>query len=321
MKKINVHTIALLAITTLTTPGCASFSNATVRVRVVDEEGQPIQGVHSNLSSLSMDDSNRQHGFTDTNGMYSVHLRNIFAIIGGTFNKSGYYKTSGDFWQWGNWGGVPPANTNFIIVMKRIIEPLPLKHNEVNITFPRLDEPVGFDLEVGDWVAPDGKGKTADILLTGTGFYNSPIEYSFNMVAEFSNQHDGIQSFHVPSLPDAPTQLLRSDLPPPPIAPDAGYEKSFERWTRRVPTDRWHGNTSRDDRRRWIFRIRTKVDDKRNIIAANYGWMTKDIVGASNEGKGRLAISYYYNPDPHSRSLEPKEIADRQVKDLPKGED
>ena len=32
---------------------------------------------------------------------------------------------------------------------------------------------------------------------------------------------------------------------------------------------------------------------------------------------GRFSFSYYWNPDPHSRSLEPKEIADQQAKYLP----
>jgi len=130
--------------------------------------------------------------------------------------------------------------------------------------------------------------------------------------ANFSGEHNGIQSFSINQIITGPSP--RSELPPPPIAPINGYEKTFEYYARRVPTDRWHGTTSRDDTRRWIYRIRTEVDEDGNIIAANYGWMTKDIIGASNEGKGRFILAYYYNPDPQSRSLEPKEIADRQNK-------
>ena len=294
-----------------------SLNDGTVTVRVVDDTDVPLEGVQAIMYSLS-DEGTSKLGLTDTNGMYSVQLRKIYAEIDGHFTKTGYYKSNGVFWKWDKWGGVPPASTNFTIVMKRIVEPVQMREIEVNVKFPRLDAPVGFDLEAGDWVSPHGKGKIADIFLTGKGYYNSPNEYAFNMFAEFPNEHDGIQSFHVPSLPDAPTQLLRSELPPPPIAPESGYEKTFERFTKRIPADRWSGTTSRDDTRRWIFRVRTKVEENGNIVSANYGWMTKDIVGASNEGKGRFALTYYYNPDPKSRSLEPKEIADRQAKDMPK---
>jgi len=48
MKKLNSRLVVCIAIITLmTTSGCANLSNATVRVRVVDEGGKPICGVRS----------------------------------------------------------------------------------------------------------------------------------------------------------------------------------------------------------------------------------------------------------------------------------
>jgi len=321
MKKIISRLIVFTVITVLTTPGCANFSNATVKVRVVDERGQPIQGVRSKVMSLSMDDSNSKVGFTDTNGMYSVHLNKIFAEIGGFFEKSNYYKTSGDFWQWDKWGGVPPANTNFIIVMKRIIEPVAMIKKDVSLIIPRLGEPVGFDLEVGDWVFPDGKGKIADILFTQEGYFTSEKDYSFTLQAEFTTPEGGLQSFHIPSPYDSPSQLLRSELPPPQIAPESGYKKTFERFVRQKPTQR-QGETPYQATRRWIYRIRTVLDEEGKIVSANYGWTTDDIrFGINADGTCRIVLNYYYNPAPQSRSLEPKEIANKQAKDLPKGGD
>jgi hypothetical protein len=317
MRKIITpsHFTTLVFAALMPTAGCCN-PNATFTVRVVDDEGTPINIVHSEVINV-FDDGGDTSGWTDKDGLYSKHLNNIFEVAG-YFEKLGYYKTSGVFWEARGWGDVPPADTNFTIVLKRIINPLPLKHRKVNLALPRLDEPVGFDLEIGDWVEPDGKGKIADIVLTGSGFYNSEVEYAFNMTAELPGELNGIQSFYYPA--QAPGRPIRSELPPPPLAPESGYLKTFERFTKRVPTDRWHGTTSRDDSRKWIFRVRTKIDEEGKIIAANYGWTTEDIVGASNTGKGRFAISYYYNPDPHSRSLEPKEIADMQKIFLPEGE-
>jgi len=295
--------------------GCATLTNtpnATVRVRVVDEEGKPISGVHANVYNIF--DMDTRPGLTDTNGIHSVHLYNIFEISG-SFKKQGYYTSYGVFWEASEWSKVPSANTNFTVVLKRIIEPIQMRKREVRAIFPRLKEPVGFDLEIGDWVFPDGKGKIADIRLTGNGHYVSVNDYSFEVVVEFSGKFDGIQSFHVPK--GGAGALLKSELPPPPIAPESGYEKTFERSIRRLPSDKWFPASS-DETRRWIYRIRTEVDEERKIISANYGWMTKDFSFGNPNGIGVIVFNYYYNPDPKSRSLEPKEIADRQAKDIPK---
>ena len=316
MKKLNIRTIAFLATTTLATTGCANrLGSATVTVRVVDEDGQPINGAWADFYHLNSMSSNP--GFTDVNGLYSTRLENIFANISGHFTKPGYYKTNGKFWSWADSAGkelVPPADTNFVIVLKRIIDPVQMRQREIKAIFPRLDEPVGFDLEIGDWIFPDGQGKIADMMLIGGGHHTSPNDYSFYLSAEFSGEHNGIQSFYVPQ--EGVDAFLRSDLPPPPIAPESGYENTFELSTKRLPTDKRFPPF--DETRRWIYRIRTVVDDDGKIISANYGWMAKNI-SIGHAGTGVIILNYYHNPDPHSRSLEPKEIADRQTKDLPKG--
>jgi len=245
-------------------------------------------------------------------------LTNVHLEIGGSFTKKGYYKSIGTFWQQKTWGEVPPEERINTVVLKRIIEPVPLKKKERNLTslspqytiFPRLYEPVGYDLEIGDWVFPDGRGKIADIFFTIKGYINGINDFSFTMSAEFSGDLNGIQSFHYPKKgPDFP---VRSELPPPPIAPESGYEKTFEHFVKRSGSV--HSvSFSFDENRKWIFRIRTEVDENGNIIAANYGWTIEDITfGVLQNGQVVINLFYYYNPDPKSRSLEPKEIADRQ---------
>ena len=315
MKILKFVFVALALIAPLS--GCANNLNATVRVRVTDESGQPIHNVRSRLLSLSMYDA--PSGLTDINGIFSIYLKNIHAEISGYFEKPGYYKTKGTFWSWGlGQGLVPPADTIFPVVLKRIVEPIPMQQKKVDAVFPRLNEPVGFDMEIGDWVSPDGKGQTADIFMTAEGFYNSPKDVSMTMRAEFSGELNGIQSFHVQSSEDA-TQLLKSVLPVPPIAPETGYKNTFECFTRTLPTERY-GTWSLDMTRRWIYRVRVEVDEDGKIVSANYGWLTSDFTFSSNKGTGKIAFTYYYNPNPQSRSLEPKEIADRQVKNLPGGD-
>ena len=317
MKKHNLRIILFVAILFNTLTGCAAMNglnDATVTVRVVDDFGEPVSNVHSRLLSLSNYDASR--GLTDENGVFSVHLQDIFYEISGRFEKTGYYKSSGMFWHWNEWGGVPPADTNFTVVLKRIIEPVPMIRKNVTAYPPHQGEPFGFDLEVGDWVFPDGKGTIADILIFAEGESSSMSVFSFSLSAEFLGEHNGFYPFHVP-LENVPDPLLRSELPPPQIAPEIEYEKTIEHYARSSPTHKW-GVSSRDETRRLIFRVRTVVDEEGKIISANYGWATQDLFFATIPGKKTgFSFMYYYNPDPKSRSLEPKEIADRQNKVSP----
>ena len=236
MKTIKLAFVMFAAFAPL--PGCAINRDATVKVRIVDEDKQPIKGVLSEVMSMSMDDSNSKKGLTDTNGIYSVRLRNIQYNISGYFQKPGYYETKGKFWSWGlGQGLVPPAGTNFTIVLKRIIEPIPMKQKDITVYSPRPNEPVGFDLEIGDWVFPDGKGKISDLLFSGNGNYVSENDYLFQFLAEFPNKLDGIQSFYFPR--ENTGISIRSELPPPPIAPELGYEKTYERTLQRHPCRRF----------------------------------------------------------------------------------
>jgi len=294
-----------------------SLNHATVKVRVVDESEQPLQNVLADYYSLSDDDSNP--GLTDTKGMYSICMKHIYYSISGNFKKPGYYETRGQLWHWNKWGGVPPADTNFVVVLKRIIDPVPMKiiqrHNKTRVpegaVFPRLDEPIGYDLEVGDWVFPDGKGKISDVFLTATGFYNKQTDSSIAVSVEFAGEHNGIQSFYYPKAKTSTP--LRSELPPPVIAPESGYTKTLELYRHHKPNE-YYAISSDDENRRWLFRIRTEVDENGKIVSANYGWTTEDIDLSASKGNLRMYLFYYYNPDPKSRSLEPKEIADRQNK-------
>ena len=315
MRTKTIIFLTFICVTIIPLIGCADLTNglgsATVTVKIVDDIDKPLEDVRSEVYNLS--DFDVAHGLTDTNGKYSLHLDNIEEIKG-RFRKTGYYETKGVIWEGDEWGDVPPANTNFIVVMKRIVDPVPMKYRNVEMEFPRLGEFVGFDFEVGDWVFPDGKGKISDIMLSAEGRYEERKEFDFKMEAKFTGELNGLQSFYYPHL-GQPSVPLRSELPPPALAPLSGYDDSFECFVRSFKAINWSYATSFDENKLQIFRVRTVVDEKGEIVSANYGWMTRDVYPWHNKGKGCIKFRYYYNPDPHSRSLEPKEIADRQNRD------
>ena len=254
MKKLMKPRIAFFAIATLIPlSGCANHS-ATFKVRVVNEEGQPINGVHADIYNVF--DMDSKPGLTDINGLYSSHLNNIVEVSG-RFEKHGYYKTRGVFWQVSEREIVPPADTNFVITMRRIIDPVPMIHKRFLEThLPLNDEPVGFDLEAGDWVSPHGKGKTADFQMTGTIRYESQVNREAKINMDFIGELCGIQSFMRPQM--NASGKVRSELKPPHTAPDDGYESQISLWWR-VENARY-AKTHEITDRNYLFRTRVVSD-------------------------------------------------------------
>ena len=310
IKELKLAFATLAALAPLS--GCAVLTNnpnATIHVRVVDDEGKPITGAHAHVYNIF--DTGTKPGLTDTNGMHSIHLYNIFEISG-SFKKLGYYTSYGVFWEASEWSKVPPANTNFTVVLKRIIDPVPMTYKNIRTHIPRNDEPVGFDLAIGDWVVPSGKGTQADIYFTGTLRFESRQDFDVKVSVDFVDPFCGIQDFYNPKSMDK--NKIGSELIPPYTAPDFEYRKMLSLWSISSPKPKRLQQHLKADRN-YIFRTRVITNEKDEIIKANYGWVVGDfIIDPSQNNKIFLSFRYYYNPDPKSRSLEPKEIADRQAK-------
>jgi hypothetical protein len=203
-----------------------------------------------------------------------------------------------------------PSNP-LVVVLKKIVNPVPLSFRYMVAYPPRLSEPVAFDLEIGDWVAPDGKGKISDIWFKCEKRMPSRSDFDFRVTATFStNEVDGIQAF---MATDPAGMVLASNLMPPHEAPLNGYTNTLVAFVQMRPNactpDSWTENKN------YIFRVRGRKNDKGEIIEANVGWIRGDFrVGPTYDKNGVIMFNYYYNPDSHSRSLEDKGQADWEAK-------
>ena len=65
----------------------------------------------------------------------------------------------------------------------------------VNLGLPVFEKAVGFDLMVGDWVAPYGKGINTDIFFTGHFDKHTEGESNYTLTVSFPNSGDGLQEF------------------------------------------------------------------------------------------------------------------------------
>lgn len=157
------------------------------------------------------------------------------------------------------------------------------------IKVPVLEKPIGYDLEKGDWVAPYGKGVISDFIFNCKARDTSRDDWACSYTLTFSNEHDGIQEF-IPKKND------QSIYEWPYEAPEDGYEPKIT-WS----SSYFKGKEKTDYKKgeKNIFRVRTKVDEKGNIIEAKYGKMG----GIEMFPNGKIYFGYRFNPT-GTRNLE-----------------
>lgn len=174
--------------------------------------------------------------------------------------KKGYYRTRGEVWHWKGPNYDHPTNT-LTVVLKRVIDPVPMNFHRMSTYLPRLNEPVAFDLAVGAWVTPDGKGTTSDMCLIGERRMVSRRDHDIKVSVLFSNAVEGMQEFVANDRCDI---SLAFDLIPPQIAPLDGYTNSVGLWqywhTKQPLAERYQKN------RNYIMRVRCKKDEGGKIL-------------------------------------------------------
>ena len=255
-------------------------------LKAVDETGQPVVGAKIQVGyDMS---TNIIAGLTDTNGRFIASHTSRSVDLGFYAEKPSYYPFRmqyhmGFFYKPEIWN---PVQT---VVLKRIIRPVPMYAKQLRTHVPDLDKPIGYDLTVGDWIAPYGRGNQGDILFTAHFDKPNNDESDFTLTIGFPNQKDGIQEFSVPAyyLGSQGSELRSAEE-----APADGYQPEW------VQTDNRKAGqpvkTNRDLNRNYYFRVRTKMDDRGNIVSAHYGKIYGDF----------MQFTYYLNPTPNSRNVE-----------------
>jgi len=255
----------------------------TATVKVVGEDKNPIAGANVSISydlqspagqsgkGVSWDEIK---GLTDANGLFSASHTDSSFGLGIVIEKSNYYTTHiGHQFLFNE----KRLNPSFTSSLKKIVKPIPMYAKSITyINFPAFNKPIGYDLTVGDWTAPNGKGLNTDLLLTENHTNNSSYTFTIN----FPNQGDGIQEFSVPLLlQDAVAG--QSDLKSSSEAPLDGYQSQFIQ-------------TNHDPNRNFYFRIHTKLDENSNVVSAHYGKIYGDLP----------QFTYYFNPTLNDRDME-----------------
>lgn len=265
--------------------------SAKLTIKVIDTEHQVIQGAKVVIGFTKAKTigwgtiSDGVEGISDENGMF-VGAGSGSSYVTIRVFKEGYYfsgqkyefkKVSFHRWQ--------PWNPTIEIVLKEKKNPVPMYlKNTDYVKIPVVGEPVGYDLEKGDWVVPYGKGSSSDFVLTYKIDIRSYRDYESSLLLSFTNAKDGIQEYY-------PEQGEQSYYKWPFEASSNGYESEL----RKEKLDTPDGGIVTNSKRYvdYIFRVRTKTDKKGNIVEAKYG----KISGEFEFGrKGQIKFVYYFNP-------------------------
>lgn len=227
---------------------------------------------------------------------------------------SGYYKANGgsvEFKSESLFGTWRPDNVVVTVALDRVEKPVPLHVR--NLSFPpgKLVEemsdmekgPVSYDFLKGDWLPPWGSGEFADVVFRrlpredcGVGVNGrGQTNQSFRDVVsvDFPGDGNGMVETSVSATSELKIRLSST----------MGFKSHYEQSCGRGKD--LQAYRMRDERKCFCFRIRTKYDEKGNVVEGYYGKIYGDVVMEwSYLGVSRVGFLYYLNPTPNDRNLE-----------------
>jgi len=287
---------------------------AKVTVQVVEEDGTPIKGARAGIAfeipGEGQSASIVSRGQTNEQGTYTGSERTTGYVACGA-RMDGYYPSQGVRYRFktqslNRW---EPWNPTVTVVLRRIINPVPMYARKLETKIPVQGKPIGFDLVEADWVAPYGKGTSSDFVFTLTRKGGSWEDYEATLRITFRHDGDGIQSFLARPFEGSQLRL-------PHQAPEDGYQTELV-----LPTG-YHRATGSiglpSEDQNYIFRVRSeKRGDK--IVRAHYGKIHGGIeyFAGNPDKKPGLYFWYYLNHD-GTRNIEfdPKRNLFKNLKSL-----
>jgi len=265
-----------------------------ITIHVVDEDGVPIEGAKV---ILAFEEAHPKWGSAKENPVAGItgHGGDFTGSgycpleVGGKAEMLGFYLTYLPHYQFKTVqdGKCQPWNPIVNVVLKKIIQPLPMYAKKVRVVVPALDQPIGFDLAAGDWIKPFGTGTNSDFVFTLSRTLNNHNDFSAKLLLTFKAKGDGVQAIR--SSPDQGTSQLKL----PRNAPEDGY---ISIWSTSLNHGTFGANSAQSEGIGYFLRVRSAVQDDK-IKSAQYGKIDGNIsiVGAAAKQPG-IAFTYYLNP-------------------------
>jgi hypothetical protein len=305
--KIQI-TVLLAGCLVFESTGCGQTweqPKAKVTIQAKDEQGVPVNGATVRVG-FTLKGTRQQKMLNGTTDIAGAFVGEGYSDIklNADLRKEGYYLSStGLVFTNATNGQWLPWNPRLVTVLRPIGKPVALYAKKVQTTLPVLNKPCGYDLEIGDWTMPYGKGMKKDLVFTilkkevkGAGDFDVQGELTF------SNPQDGI--LNVPISAAGKNSVFKWERQ----ASENGYQPKFM-----LQNTWWESLGQKPIRsfkfggKEWegyFFRVRT-VEQDGNIVSAHYGKIRGGIEIEPRETPTcTITFTYYFNPTPNDRNLE-----------------
>ena len=341
MKKILTAVVIAACLIQVQCKGQSLYKKVRFDVNVQDDQNISIVNADAHLVYGHYVDTKSvsYKGKTDVHGNYSAED----TVINDTVlwvNKDGYYPVRLNSLQA---SVAAPLRQNerldIKIIMRQIKTPIALCGKVVNRAIPEQNKPIGYDLLIGDWVKPYGKGATADYFVTFhkkhlgckngdtyediisrlterhritprakkefldsiREFYETDVDYNYQDAVQLSAGHwQGKIQITFPNADEGITEVK-----------DGFHSYSELTMPHEAPENGYQKDWSREEDNAgarltsseigYFLRTRVKHDEKGKIVSANYSKIVTDF---NFDPRGRLEFSYLFNPTPNDRNLE-----------------
>ena len=308
----------LFLVVLLTAPGCrAQPPVAKITLHVVNQDGQPVSDTEIEAGFwLNSNDSQAFRKRPNKEGYVSFESPVIGeAVVGnvllrdeddsGVTNK--YYRTNVRVKYVGSKrnsikGKWQPWNPTIEMVLKEKKNPIPMYATDAQneLILPRSNAWCGFDMEVNDWVKPDGKGRHADVEFFLAWDGRRGVNYRgavFNI--RFPDKDAGCYSFTYGTKNQ--TCELRS---PYHADPKRVYVQKLTFTDRKV--GKWFRGGDIPQGTGYVFRTRTRFDDNGRLIGAFYGkvYAPPSYTFFPFRNGVSIRFPYYLNPTENDTNLE-----------------
>jgi hypothetical protein len=284
------------------------FPEMRLTVHVIGEDGKPVADAKATFlfveDMATWDEPAKVDVTTDSNGDFTLDEPSHSGVLESTFppiHKEGYY-----------YSGVPgahfynlkdnkwqPWDQTFTTTLRKIGNPVPMYVRNMSSDIPAVGVSCGYDLEEADWVAPYGKGKVTDFIVTVTHLeYTDYNNNEMTAIITFPNDGDGIQKVTLPQ------EFAGSMFRWPREAFENGYQSKLD--VRHMWSMSSQGTNIIETSKGvegYFFRVRTvKQGDK--FISALYGKIKGGVSIGPNNAKPSIGFTYYLNPTPNDRNME-----------------
>lgn len=279
-------------------------------VKVVDENRQPMEGIDVGFGFTHLKTSNAWgtrtgtavNGKTNRDGIVIAESKGLNRV-GISAKKEGYYNSYVNYsFQKAEDGKYQPWNPTVDIVLRKIVNPVPMYAKKAWVlTIPEENKSVGYDLFVGDWVKPYGKGEISDMaVLFKLEFDDAKKDaYKYSMEVTAGRDNDGFCPIPKESI------ISESSFKLPFEAPAEGYLKNI---LFNVDSEK-NIQTQEPKGECFFIRIRTELDGNGTVSKAIFGKFILDkdnncsLERQKGKTKCRISFIYYINPD-LTRNLE-----------------